>query len=204
MKFDSIQYDREKGLFKFSFDYKNFATHKLTLAKTKWDVYTNGTRIQKVKVEGHWLSREVELTTKMKELLDDSHIPYEEGQNILDDLREMKDITTVVNGILEIFWLTVQLRNSRTDNPDYDRIISPVLNHKGEFFDSDQYKAYADAQKAPLPIDADANGAYCIALKGMYTANQIKENWVEGEKLPADCLKIEHARWLAFMQGERG
>lgn len=204
MKFDSIQYDIEKGLFKFSFDYKNFATHKLTLTKTKWDVYTNGTRIQKVKVEGHWLSREVELTTKMKELLDDSHIPYEEGQNILDDLREMKDITTVVNGILEIFWLTVQLRNSRTDNPDYDRIISPVLNHKGEFFDSDQYKAYADAQKAPLPIDADANGAYCIALKGMYTANQIKENWVEGEKLPADCLKIEHASWLAFMQGERG
>lgn len=203
MKFDSIQYDREKGLFKFSFDYKNFATHKLTLAKTKWDVYTNGTRIQKVKVEGHWLSREVELTTKMKELLDDSHIPYEEGQNMLDDLREMNDITTVVNGILEIFWLTVQLRNSRTDNPDYDRIISPVLNHKGEFFDSDQYKAYADAQKAPLPIDADANGAYCIALKGMYTVNQIKENWVEGEKLPADCLKIEHASWLAFMQGER-
>ena len=204
MEFDSIQYDREKGLFKFSFDYKNFATHKLTLAKTKWDVYTNGTRIQKVKVEGHWLSREVELTTKMKELLDDSNISYEEGQNILDDLREMKDITTVVNGILEIFWLTVQLRNSRTDNPDYDRIISPVLNHNVEFFDSDQYKAYADARKAPLPIDADANGAYCIALKGMYTANQIKENWVEGEKLPADCLKIEHASWLAFMQGERG
>ena len=204
MKFDSIQYDIEKGLFKFSFDYKNFATHKLTLTKTKWDVYTNGTRIQKVKVEGHWLSREVELTTKMKELLDDSHILYEEGQNILDDLREMKDITTVVNGILEIFWLTVQLRNSRTDNPDYDRIISPVLNYKGEFFDSDQYKAYVDAQKAPLPSDADANGAFCIALKGMYTANQIKENWVEGEKLPADCLKIEHASWLAFMQGERG
>lgn len=204
MEFDSIQYDREKGLFKFSFDYKNFATHKLTLAKTKWDVYTNGTRIQKVKVEGHWLSREVELTTKMKELLDDSNISYEEGQNILDDLREMKDITTVVNGILEIFWLTVQLRNSRTDNPDYDRIISPVLNHNVEFFDSDQYKAYADARKAPLPIDADANGAYCIALKGMYTANRIKENWVEGEKLPADCLKIEHAGWLAFMQGERG
>ena len=69
----------------------------------------------------------------MKELLDDSHIPYEEGQNILDDLREMKDITTIVNGILEIFWLTVQLRNSRVDNPDYDRIISPVLNNDGEF-----------------------------------------------------------------------
>ncbi len=204
MKFDSIQYDIEKDLFKFSFDYKNFATHKLTLAKTKWDVYTNGTRIQNMKVEGHWISKEVELTKQMKELLDDSHIPYEEGQNILDDLREMKHITTVVNGILEIFWLTVQLRNSRTDNPDYDRIISPVLNKNGEFFDSDQYKSYADAQKAPLPIDADANGAYCIALKGMYTANQIKENWVEGEKLPAKCLKIEHASWLAFMQGERG
>ena len=113
-----------------------------------------------MKVEGHWLSMEVELTTKMKELLDDSHIPYEEGQNILDALRKMKDITSVVNGILEIFWLTVQLRNSRTDNPDYDRIISPVVNHKGEFFDSDQYKAYADSQKAPLPSDDDANGAF--------------------------------------------
>ena len=35
MKFDSIQYDIEKGLFKFSFDYKILPHINLHLRKTK-------------------------------------------------------------------------------------------------------------------------------------------------------------------------
>ena len=71
-----------------------------------------------------------------------------------------------------------------------------------EFFDSvvyaDKYKK--DEKLADKPIDADANGAYCIALKGLYEILQIKNNWKEGEVFSRDALKITNADWLRFMQ----
>ena len=53
---------------------------------------------------------------------------------------------------------------------------------------------------ADKPIDADANGAYCIALKGLYEILQIKNNWKEGDVFSRDTLKITNADWLRFMQ----
>ena len=47
-----------------------------------------------------------------------------------------------------------------------------MLNENNIFYDS------AKAGDA-LPKDADANGAYCIALKGLYEIKQITENWKE-------------------------
>lgn len=203
MKLEALQYDKQRDMFRFSFDYKNFDVHRVTLAKTKWDVYTNGTRVKNYKENGYSNSAEINLTDEMKRLLKDADITYQDGCNILDTLQNQERATSIIDGILEVFRLTVQLRNSKSNDPNYDRIISPVLNKNGEFFDSAAYKQLGDRQASPLPIDADANGAYCIALKGLYSVNQIKENWKEGEKLPADCLKINHADWFAFMQGER-
>lgn len=203
MKLDAIHYDIQRNMFKFSFDYNNFATHNVKLAQTKWDVYTNETRIKKIKKNGKWHCEEVDLTKDMKHLLDDFHIQYEDGQNILDDLSDTQSVTTLVNGIFDIFWLTIQLRNSKIEDDNYDRIISPVLNKSGEFFDSDKYRMGNDIQIPQLPKDADANGAYNIAMKGMYISKQIKEQWVEGKKLSDDCLRVNYANWFAFMQGER-
>lgn len=87
------------------------------------------------------------------------------------------------------------MRNSRSESEDreYDRLISPVLNDKGEFFDT------ATADKT-LPQDADANGAYCIALKGLYEVKQIKENWKENEQFPRNKLVQDNKTWFDFMQ----
>ena len=100
--------------------------------------------------------------------------------------------------IIDIFRLTVQMRNSRSESEDreYDRLISPVLNDKGEFFDT------ATADKT-LPQDADANGAYCIALKGLYEVKQIKENWKENEQFPRNKLVQDNKTWFDFMQKKR-
>ena len=75
-------------------------------------------------------------------------------------------------------------------------MISPVLNDKGEFFDT------ATADKI-LPQDADANGAYCIALKGLYEVKQIKENWKENEQFPRNKLVQDNKTWFDFMQTKR-
>lgn len=65
---------------------------------------------------------------------------------------------------------------------------------------SSRYIKYKDEKLADKPIDADANGAYCIALKGLYEILQIKNNWKEGEVFSRDTLKITNADWLRFMQ----
>ena len=92
------------------------------------------------------------------------------------------------------------MRNSLPDNEedDYDEIISPVLNDDGEFFDSSNYK-----ESARLPKDADANGAYCIALKGLYEVKQIKENWDKNQEFSREVLKIKHTDWFDFIQNKR-
>lgn len=67
--------------------------------------------------------------------------------------------------LLSLYKLTVQMRNSYTEAEEqekgisYDKIISPVINDEGEFFDSDNYKE-SDDKECKMPKDADANGAY--------------------------------------------
>lgn len=124
-------------------------------------------------------------------MLQRAGIEYHDGKDLKGQIVE-KGIEAE---IIDIFRLTVQMRNSRSESEDreYDRLISPVLNDKGEFFDT------ATADKT-LPQDADANGAYCIALKGLYEVKQIKENWKENEQFPRNKLVQDNKTWFDFMQ----
>ena len=73
---------------------------------------------------------------------------------------------------------------------DEDRIISPVQNAKGEFFDSSRHEG------TDMPLDADANGAYHIALKGRYL---LRHDISEGK--PG---KLTTEEWLKFAQQRNG
>lgn len=53
-----------------------------------------------------------------------------------------------------------------------------------------------------MPKDADANGAYCIALKGLYEVLKIKSEWTE-DGFDRNCLKLPHAEWFDFIQNKR-
>ena len=57
--------------------------------------------------------------------------------------------------------------------------------------------------KQIMPKDADANGAYCIALKGLYEINKIKENWSDDKKLKESELYIGVTEWLDYIQNRR-
>ena len=73
----------------------------------------------------------------------------------------------------------------RNSNSNIDYILSPIMNKTGGFFDSRK-------RDKTLPIDADANGSYHIALKGLY----LIENLSKGEK----DLKISNEKWFEFVQ----
>jgi CRISPR-associated protein Cpf1 len=81
------------------------------------------------------------------------------------------------------------MRNSITGT-DVDYLISPVLNAKGEFYDS-------RSCGKNLPENADANGAYNIARKGLWIINQIKQS----DDLSKLKLAITNKEWLKYAQG---
>ena len=195
-KFDSIRYDSDKNLFCFTFDYNNFITQNTVMSKSSWSVYTYGVRIKRRFVNGRFSNESdtIDITKDMEKTLEMTDINWRDGHDLRQDIIDYE----IVQHIFEIFRLTVQMRNSLSEleDRDYDRLISPVLNENNIFYDS------AKAGDA-LPKDADANGAYCIALKGLYEIRQITENWKEDGKFSRDKLKISNKDWFDFIQNKR-
>ena len=91
---------------------------------------------------------------------------------------------------IKYFKLVLQMRNSKTGT-DIDYIISPVKNKQNEFFDSRK-------QNEKMPMDADANGAYNIARKGLMFIDIIKETEDKDLKMPK--LFIKNKDWLNYVQ----
>ncbi len=91
-----------------------------------------------------------------------------------------------------LFNLMLQMRNS-IPNTEEDYIISPVKNNKGIFFDSRNCNENQ-------PNNADANGAYNIARKGLMLIERIKK--ADENQLEKLDLKITKEDWLNFVQNE--
>lgn len=186
-KFDSIRYNEKKDWFELTFDYDNFTT-KAEGTKTKWTLCTFGTRIETFRnsdKNSKWDSKEVYLTEEWKTLFDEYKIPYKTNLKEAIVLQSSKEFHVK---LLHLLKLTLQMRNSITGTA-VDYMISPVADARGEFFDS---RKCADN----LPENADANGAYNIARKGLWIAQQIKQ----ADDLSKVKLAISNKEWLRFAQ----
>ena len=80
------------------------------------------------------------------------------------------------------------MRNSETGT-DVDYLQSPVADANGEFYNSGNCDE-------SLPKNADANGAYNIARKGLWVVKQIKG----ADDLKNLKLAISNKEWLQFVQ----
>ena len=181
--FDCISYNKDKDWFEFSFDYNKF-TNKAEGTKTQWTICTYGDRIE---YEGKEYKR-IKLTEAFKQLFDESKI------DINSDLQKSictSDNKNFFGKLLHLLRLTLQMRNS-ISNTDEDYIISPVMNSKGEFYDS---------RKASdnLPKDADANGAYNIARKGLMLLQQMQQM----QSLEKPKYDLTNKAWLQFAQQDK-
>lgn len=223
MSMNSIRYINEgseeyekighRELFAFSFDYNNFKTYNVSIPVNEWTTYTYGERIKKLYKDGRWSGSEVlNLTEDLIELMEQYGIEYKDGHDIREDISHMDEMRNAdfICNLFEKFKYTVQLRNSKSEaeGDDYDRLVSPVLNSHNGFFDSSDYKENEKSDdiiddKQIMPKDADANGAYCIALKGLYEINKIKENWSDDKKLKESELYIGVTEWLDYIQNRR-
>ena len=185
-RFDVIRYNEEKNWFEFTFDYNNFHA-KLDGTKTQWTLCTYGSRIKTFRNPAklnQWDNEEVVLTDEFKKVFANA------GINIHGNLKEA--ICSLakrehLESLMHLMKLLLQLRNSKT-NSEVDYMLSPVAEN-GVFYDS-------RSCNGNLPIDADANGAYNIARKGLWVLRQIQDS-KPGDKLN---LALSNKEWLRFVQ----
>ena len=189
--FEAIKFNSNKDYFEFSFDYSKF-TNKAEGTRLEWILCTYGNRIKTFRnpaQDNQWFNEQVGLTETYKKLFSKFKIDLN-SSNLKKSIVEQSD-KGFFEELIYLFKLTLQMRNSIT-NSNVDYLISPVANSKGEFYNSDT----ADKN---LPQNADANGAYNIARKGLWVIEQIKET-TDLKKLK---LAISNKEWLSFAQEKK-
>lgn len=189
-RFNSISYNEEENYFEFDFNYDNFLRGTTSYRKN-WTLCTNGERIKTFRnpeKNSEWDSVTVNLTDEFVRLFNNYNIDYHKG-NLMDSILS-QDKKDFYEDFLKLLSLTLQMRN-RITNSEVDYLISPVKDKNGQFYDSRNY-----CDSSPLPANADANGAFNIARKGLWAINQIKE----AEDISKVKLSISNKQWLEFAQ----
>jgi len=187
-KFKGIRFNGSKNYFEFELDYNDF-TAKAEGTRTNWTVCTFGERVltfRNPEKNSEWDSKEIILTAEFIKLFNDNSIDYQSPQ--LKEQIINKNEKDFFERLLNLLKLTLQMRNSITGS-EIDYLVSPVAGRDGMFFDSRN-------ASTELPQNADANGAYNIARKGLWILEQIKKS----EDLSKLKLAISNKEWLAFAQ----
>lgn len=192
-KFKDITYDKKNNL--FSFEMENYAdfSKKAEGTRQNWVLYSYGKRIeQKKNDKGYWVCETIDLTEALKKLFEEFEIDI--NKNLKAQILKQEK-AEFFKQLLWLFQLMVQMRNSEPQSSakegqvPLDYMISPVKDTNGQFYYSEDYHG----KEAKLPVDADANGAYNIARKGLMLLQRIKE-----QDVPK--LAISNKEWLTFVQ----
>lgn len=185
--FDRIIFNATKDWFEFSFDYNSFHK-KAEGTQTQWTVCSRGTRIHTFRNQeknNQWDDEEIVLTDKFKALFVKYGIDY---RGNLKDAILCSNEANFFKELMGLMKLLMQMRNSKT-NSEIDYMLSPVSDKNGNFYDS---RVCGDS----LPENADANGAYNIARKGLMLIRNIQAA-PDGQK---PSLTITNKDWLCFAQ----
>ncbi len=133
-------------------------------------------RAKRGKSKNEWIVQ----SCAVKEMLDQLFVSFDKKKSLRNQLEDDNKLLKInehppwesLRFVIEVIQ---QIRNSgdKNKNQDDNFLLSPVRNERGEHFDS----RTATPQQ---PKNADANGAYNIARKGIIMYEHIK--WLEGAK----------------------
>lgn len=185
--FADIRYNESRDYFEFVIDdYKKF--NPKAVGRQQWTICSYGPRIRTFRnsaKNNEWDNEEVRPTDKLKQLFEDHNIDYHHN---LQAQILLNDDASFFEEMLRQLGLVLQMRNSITGTTT-DYIISPVADEQGRFYCSN------DADSS-LPNDADANGAYNIARKGLWAVKQMQQ-----ASDPTDVkLAMSNEEWMLFAQ----
>ena len=191
-KFLDIRFNSTEHYFEFSFDYKDFTT-KAEETRTEWTICTHGERIETFRnpdKSNKWDNQDINLSKEFELIFNKYHINYRKGENLKESILKQTE-KAFFERLMYLLRLTLQIRNSKTGT-DTDYLISPVPNKDGNFYNSGKVGK-------ELPQNADANGAYNIARKGLWILQQIKKTKTDDD-LKKLKLAISNKEWLQFVQ----
>ena len=196
--FDGIRFNSEMNWFEFSFDYNKFH-EKAKDTKTKWVVIGDN------KERYTWdLKSKKQVACNVAEnlavLLGSKNIAYGNGENLIPAILEQND-ARFFKELLFLLKTLLSLRhnNGKTGAEEEDYILSPVMDKNGNFFDS--RKALNNQ-----PNNADSNGAYNIARKGLLLLTELDYNGVDAfdemkyKKDKDESKWVSNKQWLQFVQ----
>lgn len=190
MKMERIEMKNED--IEFEFDYRKFKTYQ-TDFKNVWTVSTFGKRIvMQPDEKGHKIMKDFYPTQQIIQAFESKGLSIKDGTNIkalLSTIEANAANASFYSTLFYVFQKTLQMRNSNAVTEE-DYILSPVAVDGKYFSSTDEANKGRDANGnwiSKLPVDADANGAYHIALKGLYLLNH------------PDTKKVEHPEWLKYM-----
>ena len=179
----------KNGEIEFEFDYRKFKTYQ-TDFQNVWIVNTSGKRIVFDKEKrGH---KDVYPTQEIVQTFANKGITIEEGTDIktlIEGIEADVKNASLFSSLFYAFKYALQMRNSNADTKE-DYILSPIARDGKQFCTTDEVEKGKDADGnwiSRLPVDADTNGAYHIALKGLYLLQN------------PQTKKIENEKWLQFM-----
>ena len=189
--FESIRYNDSDRSFAFSFNYNNGFTSKAEGTKTEWTVVAdnrNRYRWNRSLANGKGDYEEIKVAERLIELFDEHSIDYKDEEDLKDRITAVNE-AAFYKTLLYLFSTLTSLRhnNGKKGEAEEDKILSPVT----PFFDSSE-------ENGELPDNADANGAYHIALKGLWVLHQI--NQTDENKLGKPKLAISNKEWLNWVQ----
>ncbi|MBR6196602.1 MAG: type V CRISPR-associated protein Cas12a/Cpf1 [Bacteroidaceae bacterium] len=183
--FKSIEY--KNGLFYFKFDYSN---NKLPTVKSdytnNWTLASYGNRIKITKESGSskFVQKEVVLNDEFKSVFSDPKHQLSLDKISKENIIKHDKSDSLCKDLFNAFKLLLQMRNSMS-NSSIDYLISPVESEH----------PFVTGENNQMCIkDADANGAYHIALKGLY----LIEHDFPVEK--GSLQRISTSQWLEFVQ----
>ncbi len=190
-KFDSIIF--ENGDFKFIVDdYSKFYDKKNAMKIKSFVISSKGERIINKKDGRAWKSEIIKPSEELLKLFKEFEINISE--NILNQITDNKLSLSFYNRLIKIFRSIVQLRNSESGNGIVDYISSPLIKvDENDIAPFDSRVEIEKGKNAKLPIDADANGAYHIALKGLMAL----ETLTSDGKIK---ISASNADWFRFVQ----
>ena len=191
-KFKKICFNKNENNFEFHFNYNDF-TNKAEGCRQDWIVYGREKRLENFRNQengNQWETREVDVVKEIYNLFKENAIQFKDGQCLKEKICQ-KDNSNFFKSLIHLLKLILKIRNSRIGTEE-DKLISPVKDHAGKFFNSD----LLTEEDNSLPRDADANGAYHIALKGLLLLEQLS-NVEDVEKFKPD---LSNKAWYKFAQ----
>jgi CRISPR-associated protein Cpf1 len=187
-KFDRIKYSPKNDAFEFTFDYNKFTT-RAEGTRSCWTISSQGERIfthRSKEQNNQFVSDTVHPTQLFKEVF--KMAGSDINGNLKEEIASINSLETLKQ-LLHAFKLVMQMRNSVTGT-EVDFLLSPAIDAKGTCFDSRK-------GIKTLPENADANGAYNIARKGLMIVEQIQN----ADDIANIKFAVSNKDWLKFAQG---